>query len=79
MSSQSAAWWRKARRARDRLIARLGTHPAVTNIDIGLLDPPQAGVIGVRVHVRGTPTDLVVPKEVEGIPVGVVRGDYHLQ
>ena len=59
MSSQSAAWWRKARRARDQLIARLGTHPAVTNIDIGLLDPPQAGVIGgvsvifLRVGERG--------------------------
>ncbi|MGQ9548405.1 MAG: hypothetical protein ACUVSY_07505 [Roseiflexus sp.] len=79
MSSQSAAWWRRARRVRDHLIARLGAHPAVTGIDIGLLDPPRAGVIGVRIHVSGTPTDLIVPEEVDGIPVGVVRGDYHLQ
>ncbi len=64
---------------RDRLIARLSTHPAVTNIDIGLLDPPEAGVIGVRIHVRGKPDDLSVPAEIDGIPVGIVRGDYRLQ
>jgi hypothetical protein len=79
MSLQSAAWWRKARRARDRMIARFGAHPAVTSIDIGLLDPPEAGVIGVRIHVRGTPDDLSVPAEIDGIPVGIVRGDYRLQ
>lgn len=79
MSSQSAAWWRKARRVRDRLIARLSTHPAVANIDIGLLDLPEAGVIGVRIHVRGKPDDLSVPAEIDGIPVGIVRGDYRLQ
>ncbi|MCS6937959.1 MAG: hypothetical protein RMJ55_12130 [Roseiflexaceae bacterium] len=79
MNSQSAAWWRKARRVRDRLIAHFNTHPAVTNIDIGLLDPPEAGVIGVRIHVRGKPDDLSVPEEIDGIPVGIVRGDYRLQ
>lgn len=79
MSSQSAAWWRKARRARDRLIARFSAHPAVTNIDIGLLDPPEAGVIGVRIHVRGTPDDLNVPEEIDGVPVGMIQGDYRLQ
>ncbi|ABU58723.1 MULTISPECIES: hypothetical protein [Roseiflexus] len=79
MSSPSAAWWRKARRVRDRMIARFGAHPAVTGIDIGLLDPPEAGVIGVRIHVRGNPDDMSVPEEIDGIPVGIVRGDYHLQ
>ncbi|MCS7290239.1 MAG: insulinase family protein, partial [Roseiflexus sp.] len=61
------------------LIAHFNTHPAVTNIDIGVLDPPEAGVIGVRIHVRGKPDDLSVPAEIDGIPVGIVRGDYRLQ
>ncbi len=79
MSSQSAAWWRKARQVRDRMIARFSAHPAVTNIDIGLLDPPEAGMIGVRIHVRDTPEDLSVPDEIDGIRVGIVRGNYRLQ
>jgi hypothetical protein len=84
VTQQPAEWWARARRARDRLIAQLGAHPAVVMVDIGLLGSTgvgQAGApaVGVRVHVRGDTLDLVVPTQVDGIPVEVIAGDYRLE
>jgi hypothetical protein len=79
MSELPAAWWDRARRARDELEAQIGGHPAVSLIDIGLLDPLERGVAGLRVHVRGAPADVVVPAEIDGILVRVVQGDYRAE
>ncbi|NWG19944.1 MAG: hypothetical protein HXY39_06405 [Chloroflexi bacterium] len=79
MTVQTQEWWERARRARDQLIARFGTHPSVTLIDIGLFNPPRARIAGVRIHVRDNPQELDVPETIDGIPVRVVSGDFQLQ
>jgi len=77
MSQTDAAWWARARRARDLLAQQALHHPDVSLIDIGL-DPQGASDAPVlRVHVRGAGIagpDL--PDEVDGIPVRLIRGDY---
>jgi hypothetical protein len=66
----------RAREAREKLAARLVHHPDVSMVDIGLHEA-GAGLV-VRVHVRGEAASLPdVPAELDGIPVRVVRGDYH--
>ena len=68
---------RPVERARDHLVARFLSHPAVSLIDIGL-DP--GGRAAVRVHVRpGQPPPTDLPDEMDGVPVILVRGDYHLE
>ncbi len=79
MNPLSPAWWRRARRVRDQMVTHFGNHPVVTNIDIGFLNSSETSVIGVRIHVRGEPADLTVPAELDGIPIGIVPGDYRIQ
>ena len=79
MSEQTAQWWARARQARDKLVAQLGSHPAVTMIDIGLLEPVTSRLAGLRVHVYGDIGDLSVPTKIDGITVQVIAGTYRLE
>ena len=80
MQQPDAAWWARARQARDQLAQQLLQHPDVSLIDIGM-DPQGAGHLPVlRVHVRGAgSTGPAVPDDVDGIPVRVILGDYKPQ
>lgn len=72
-----AAWWARARQARDQLAARYLSHPDVSLIDIG--DDPQglSALPVLRIHLRrGDGSDLLLPTEITSIPVRVIRGDY---
>ena len=83
MSQPGFDLWTKARRARDQLIEQFLNRPEVTLIDIGydLRQHQPTDQLILRVHVR-QPVDqqaLGLPQEVDGLPVQVVVGDYHLQ
>jgi hypothetical protein len=77
----------KLERARDKLVAKYIYHPDVTLIDIGysLAGDQEAKELVLRIHVRSrwmksSPeqrTDF--PKEMDGIPVIVMPGDYKLE
>ena len=74
------AWWEQARRARDQLAARFLSHPDVTLIDIGLDPQHRSSIPVLRVHVRRTDTSLPTTlDDIEGIPVRIIYGNYHLQ
>lgn len=73
----------KARRARDVVARQLLSHPDVSLIDIGY-DPESTGSprrLAVRVHVRRMLDleALEIPSEIDGIPVCIMAGDYHLE
>ncbi|MCU0486329.1 MAG: hypothetical protein MUC85_09510 [Anaerolineales bacterium] len=80
---------RRARLARDALIARFIYHPAVTLIGIGLApgaeSAPETGGLALKIHVRpgwtaSHPEERPdFPAEVDGFPVLVVPGEYHLE
>ncbi len=80
MNAPDEQWWVKARQARDQLAAQVLSHPGVSLVDIGE-DPEGASRTPVlRVHLRQV--DVAgpqVPKDVDGIPVRVIRGDYRLE
>ena len=83
MSQQDSEFFAKARQARDKLADQFLSHPEVTLIDIGYKVGPSKPIeqLVLRVHVR-QPADqqaLSLPKEVDGIPVQVVIGDYRPQ
>jgi len=80
MSAPDAAWWERARAARDRLVAQLIDHPNVRMIDIGL-DPERTSSTPVlRVHIRQRSRGSAsIPNEVDGIPVRTILGDYEIQ
>lgn len=72
-----AAWWDRARQARDQLAARYLAHPDVSLIDLG--DDPlgQSALPVLRIHIRrGDGSELLLPAEIDTIPVRVMRGDY---
>jgi hypothetical protein len=82
MAPQDSEFWTKARQARDKLANQFLSHPEVTLIDLsyerGKGKPTEQLVL--RVHVR-QPVDmqaLGLPDEVNGLPVRVVVGEYHL-
>lgn len=78
----------RARRARDMLADRFINHPAVTLIGIGLSPTTETttGTSGIvlKIHVRPdwaeSQPDLhtVFPAEIDGFPVLVIPGEYHL-
>ena len=88
MSLENPEIMMKARRARDRLVSQFINSPDVVLIDIGI--PPNSDVdnkkdeIVIRIHVHehwfnSRPEErLDFPKEIEGIRIVVVPGDYHL-
>ena len=74
------AWWERARRGRDQLVAQFLSHPDVTLIDIGLDPQHHSRMPVLRIHVRRTGAALPkVLDDVEGIPVRIVYGNYQLQ
>jgi hypothetical protein len=87
MSLENPEMMMKARRVRDWLVSQFINNPDVTLIDIGI--PPDTDVenkkdeIVIRIHVHehwfnSRPEErLDFPKEIEGIRVVVVPGDYH--
>ena len=77
MTKSNKEWWTMARRARDKLAALILNHPAISLIDIGKDDTGASDTPVLRVHVRqGDVSGLNIPRDVDGIPVRVVRGDY---
>lgn len=86
MLGRDSRFLTRARDARDKLVDRFIHHPDVSNIDIGF--PPQgeksAEEIVLRIHVRerwtkaGPEKRVAFPKEVDGIPVIVMLGEYQL-
>jgi len=74
------AWWARARRARDGLVARFLDEPDVSMIDIGLDTQGVSLTPVLRIHIRregAAPPDM--PTEVDGITVRVTTGDYTAQ
>lgn len=80
---------KKARHARDLLVAQFIHNPEVVLIDIGFppnMDERKKGnEIVVRIHVtedwfKTSPEErLNFPAEIDGIRVLVIPGDYHLE
>jgi hypothetical protein len=87
VSERDSEFWTKARRARDELSDRFLNHPDVSNIDIGLAPGRGDELKGpvLRIHVTGRWMDakpgerVAFPKEVGGIPVIVMLGEYWLE
>jgi hypothetical protein len=80
MSDQNQRWWTMARRARAQLETLVISHPDVRMVSIGV-DPEQQSaqpvlIVTIR-HGAAAPAD--VPKDIAGIPVRVVYGDYQLE
>ena len=83
---QDAEFWKKARAARDQLVAQYLSHPDVSLIDIGYVQDPDTRTqkYALRIHVRerwlkAKPEDRVsFPYRVEGIPVVVISGEYRV-
>ncbi len=86
MSAQNPETIDKARRAQQKLAAQFLTHPDVSLIDIGAEPHPsgEEAPLVLRMHVRDrwfdTPPDEreAFPKEVDGFPVVVKRGEYRV-
>jgi hypothetical protein len=80
MSEQDQRWWDRARQARAQLETLVISHPEVRMVGIGI-DPEQQGAEPVLIvtiqHGAAVPTN--VPKDIAGIPVRVVYGDYQLE
>ena len=86
MPSENSELWRRARRARDELAQRCLEYEDVSLIDIAYAaaqdDEPEQIVL--RIHVRdgwmnAMPQERVAfPEQVDGFPVIVVPGQYHL-
>jgi hypothetical protein len=81
MPVEDADFLSRAYNVRDKLIKQFFDRPEVSLIDIGD-DPENPGApqrLVLRVHVRHAAAKqrLGLPEEVDGIPVRVVKGDYH--
>lgn len=80
MSAHDQHWWDTARKARAQLETLVISHPDVRMVSIGI-DPAQQGAQPVLIvtiqHGAAVPAD--VPKDIAGIPVRVVYGDYQLE
>ena len=82
MPAEDADFLTRAYQARDKLIKQFFDRPEVSLIDIGddPENPGQPQRLVLRVHVRqAAQQGLGLPKEVDGIPVRVVKGDYRPQ
>ncbi|MFN8474943.1 MAG: hypothetical protein U0822_22335 [Anaerolineae bacterium] len=70
----------KAEQARDKLVRLVFTDPRVSMVDIGAEGEGEEQVPVLRVHVKGgAEADEQWPKEIDGIAVRVISGDYRLQ
>ncbi len=72
--------WRKARAVRDALLERVSQNPDFEMIDIGSDPLKKAPAPVVRVHIKsGTQTTIGLPREIQGIPIRVLRSNIHLE
>jgi hypothetical protein len=80
MSEQDQHWWDLARQARAQLETLVFSHPEVRMVGIGI-DPEQQGAEPVLIVTiqHGAAVPANVPKDIAGIPVRVVYGDYQLE
>lgn len=84
---RASEFWDRALRARDELEARFLGDSDVALIDVGYkeADERRTEEIVLRIHVRGhssqakSKTADRFPQQVDGIPVVVLVGDYHLE
>jgi hypothetical protein len=87
MSQADSESWIRARRARDKLADQFLDHPDVSLIDIGyaLERDERTEEVVLRIHVRerwmkAKPEERVTfPKQVDGVPVVVMLGEYRLE
>ena len=87
MSQDSPEFWKRARRAREKLVDQFIYHPDVNLIDIGYAPERTESTeeIVLRIHVRerwmkDIPEERVAfPEQVDGIPVVVMPGQFHLE
>ena len=80
MKQPDQAWWERARAARDRLEASILHDANVRMISIGLDPEHQSDLPVLIVHVRDSNMlSSIVPSQMDGIPVRVIAGDYHLE
>ena len=80
MPSKGSELWARAEQARDKLAEQFLSHPNVSLIDI-VYEPgseTQSAHVALRVHLRqpGAREALVIPEEIDGIPILVAFGDY---
>ncbi len=72
----------RARRASEKLAGQLLHQSGISLIDIGHDPEDSSGqALAIRVHVR-RPVDqeaLGIPAEIDGFPVRILAGDYHLE
>jgi hypothetical protein len=80
MSTPDKAWWATAQAARARLEASIMQDANVRMISIGL-DPERKSNLPVLiVHVRDSNAlSSTIPTQLDGIPVRVVYGDFHVE
>ena len=66
--------------ALEQLANKYLTHPEVSLIDYGMgLEKSKSSTLSLRIHLRTKARDAAFPKEVDGIPVSLVRADYRLE
>lgn len=85
MSETTQSQWDEIRRAKEKLAARLGVHPEISLIDIGV-NPDQTTTepskdVVLRVHVRSSEARqrLNIPKQIDGIRIVVLFGNYRFE
>jgi hypothetical protein len=86
MASSNPDFLTQVRQAKDKLVQQFLGHADVTLIDIGYAkgstQAKQTPVL--RIHVKSNQaaakakTEGTFPKEIDGIPVVVITGEYHL-
>ena len=80
MKQPDQAWWAKARAARDSLEAAIIHDANVRMISIGLDPEQQSDLPVLLVHVRDSNAlSSTIPTQMDGIPVRVVYGDFHVE
>jgi hypothetical protein len=81
MDTQPLQSIEKIRQVRDQLADQLISQLEVSLVDIGAdpLGDSSSLQLVVRVHVRHPDVNLGLPDEIDGVPVRVVTGDYHLE
>jgi hypothetical protein len=77
--------WDDIRRAKEKLATQLGVHPEISLIDIGE-NPEQTSSevskdVVLRVHVRSSEATqrLNIPKQIDGIRIVILFGNYQLE
>lgn len=77
--------WDEIRRVKEKLATQLGAHPEISLIDIGVNSDqtstePLKDVV-LRVHVRSSEAcqRLNIPKQIDGIRIIVLFGNYQLE